>query len=469
MNEKKEQLRDALGRLSLTQAARLAHALELQRSLGTETLPTETVLEGVRPLLRDARPGRAPSVGRLVCSGFEEFLSDHDDDPRIEGLIPRRSIRPWWTAARYVAADQITALTQQLRTLLASNPSASLDAFRDAVQQAAAGWAAAIDARLEKPKRDPQLVKLLAGPLADDACAIARILPNAPRINATMTALTALLELLQRMDHGRITDLAPEGVSLLKQHYLALSESHSTDARYLALAVTNRLKQPCQILRLAHALTWKTTDTLVANSEFACIGGRLIGDLQRLSRTIVTSATRRKTLPPAEELRHPIAAYMEQAEALLKEIDLRRESAWGEAILRTRAKLADVLDHGLLELYAQIVLAAMPQPMGKRDMSEAMVGDTEAAFEAAQLIALLAHRGQRHGFAQAARDTLNALGPELERRADEALRLLQKEPRRAETLQPQLEAAAKLFDVVIAEGRSHVLLRQIANALRASA
>jgi hypothetical protein len=469
MDKKKEQLRDALGRLSLTQATRLAHALELQRSLGTETLPTETVLEGVRPRLRDARPGRAPSICRLVCSGFEEFLSDHDDEPRVEGLIPRRSIKPWWTAARHVAADQIAALTAQLRMLLARHPSTSLDVFRDEVQHAAGGWAATIVAGLDKPKRDPQLVRLLSGPLADDARAIAQILPLAPCINATMTALTALLDFLQRVDHGRITDLVPEGVSLLKEQYLALSESHGTDARYLALAVTNRLKQPCQILRLAHALTWKTTDTLVANSEFACIGGRLIGDLQRLSRMIVTSATRRKTLPPPEELSQPIAAYMEQAEALLKEIDLRRESAWGEAILRTRAKLAEVLDHGLLELYAQLVLAAMPQPAGKRDLSATSYGDVEIAFEATQLIALLAHRGQRHGFAQAARDTLNALGPELERRADEALRLLQKEPHRAEALQPQLEAAAKLFDVVIAEGRSHVLLRQIANALRASA
>lgn len=472
MEKKNEQLREALGRLSVGQAATLARALELQRTLGTETLPTETVLDGMRPLLRNARPQRAPTICRLVCDGFKEFLIDRRDDPRVAGLIPRSSIRPWWTAIRYVAADQIAALTTELRTLLAANPAAPIDGFTHAVQQAAADWAAKIIGELNKLKPDAQLRKLLAGPLADDAQAIARILPMAQPIAVALESLTDLLKRLHLMDNARFADLSPEGVMLLKQHYVALSESHGTDACFLALAVMNRLARPCQILRLAGALSWKPTDdTLVSNTEFSCVGGRLVGNLQRLSREIVKLVSARKVLPPPEELRLLTGTYMEEAEALLNEIGFRRDSAWGEAILRTRAALADAFDRVFLKRYALMILEAMPQLPRESDKPAAPEASApvDTALAAARFIALLAQRGQRHGFAQSAREALNMLNAELEQRANAALRTLQREPRSIETLRPQLEAAAKLFDIVAEEGRGLILLRQMDNALRASA
>jgi hypothetical protein len=458
--EKKDQLHTALGRLSVRQAAKLAHAVELQRTLGRETLPTELVLDGVRPLLRDARAKRAPTICRLICNGLEEFLTDRSDEPRVAGLVPRKSIGPWWAALWHVAKDEIAALTVRLRSLLATEPASPLDAFTHDVQRAAAGWAATIVAELDKPKPDPNLKKHLRGALADDARAIAGILPLAQPIATAVKALTILLERLRLMDGERIVDLAPEGVTFLKQYYVALSESHGTDARYLALAVTNRLVQPCQILRLARALSWKPTDTLVAYTEFSCVGGRLIGDLQHMSRAIVTLVSHRNALPAAEELSRQLSRYMEDAESLLNEIGFRRDSPWGEAILRTRADLAVALDRALLQGFAESILATVPDDGEAAPDAGANV---ETAIQSARFIQLLAQRGQRHGFA------LAVLGTELELKINHALRKLHQDPRGAGSLSQQLEAAAKLFDVVFEEGRGALLLRQIGNARRASA
>jgi hypothetical protein len=468
--DKNEKLHEALGRLSAQEAATLAQAVELQRSLGTETLPTNAILDVVRPRLRDARPRRHPTVFRLICNAFDEFLTDRRDEPRIAGLIPRKSVGPWRAVLWHIAKDEIAALTIKLRSTLAKDPRAPLDALEREIQQSAARWAALVVADLNKPKPDPVLKKQLRGALADDARAIARILPVAQPIAAAMRALTVLLERFHLMDGDRILDLAPDGVTLLKQHYLALSNSHGADAFYLALAVTNRLARPYQILRLARALSWKPTETLVANTEFSYVGGRLIGDLQRLSREIVAMVSHRHRLPPAEDLGRNIGHYMEEAEALLNEIGFRRDSAWGEAILQTRNDLAAVLHEKLLQRFGQNILAMMP--LAPRDgfvpdSAEAR-GNLEAALQSARLIQLLAQRGHRHGFAQAARETLNGLRIELERRANSVLGELKRDPD-AVALRPQLEAVEKLFDVVFEEGRGALLLRQMSLALRASA
>jgi hypothetical protein len=273
------------------------------------------------------------------------------------------------------------------------------------------------------------------------------------------------------MDGERIVDLAPEAVTLLKQYYVALSASHGTDARYLALAVTNRLVQPCQILRLARALSWKPTDSLVANTEFGCVGGRLIGDLQHMSRAVMVLVSHRNALPPSEELSRRISRYMGEAESLLNEIGFRRDSPWGEAILRTRADLATALDRTLLQRFAQNVLAVTPDAHRDGDPKAAAdaAANVEIALQSARFMQLLAQRGQRHGFALAASDTLHALGTELELRTNSALKRLQQHPRGAGTLPQQLEALATLFDVVFEDGRGRLLLRQIGNARRASA
>ena len=460
--DKNEKLHEALGRLSAREAAALAQAVELQRSLGAETLPTNAILDSVRPHLRDARPKRPPTVFRLICNGFDEFLTDRRDEPRIAGLIPRKSIGPWRAALWHVAKDEIAALTIKLRSALAKDPRAPFDALEREIQQAAARWAALVVADLNKPKPDPMLKKHLRGALADDARAIARILPVAQPIAAALRALTVLLERFHLMDGERILDLAPDGVTLLQQHYLALSNSHGADAFYLALAVTNRLARPYQILRLARALSWKPTETLIANTEFAYVGGRLIGDLQRMSREIVAMVIHRHRLPPPDELGRSISRYMEEAEALLNEIGFRRDSVWGEAILQTRNDLAAVLHEKLLQRFGQSILAIMPLDArdGAMPDNDAAGGNLETALQSARLIQLLAQRGHRHGFAQAARDTLSSLGIELERRANSALRELKRDPDAA-GLRPQLAAAAKLFDVVFEEGRGELLLRQM--------
>src|SRR5260370_24788700 len=62
-----------------------------------------------------------------------------------------------------------------------------------------------------------------------------------------------------------------------------------------------------------------------------------------------------------DRLRELTGRYVECAEGLLGEIDLRRDSEWGEALLRSRGKMRDTLEEDRLETAAEAILAIVPE------------------------------------------------------------------------------------------------------------
>jgi hypothetical protein len=469
--DKAAQIGNALERLNAKQAAALAHTVELQRASGSEALPTNAILEALRPRLREERPPRVPDLRRLVVTGFEEFLADRADDPRIDGLIPRTVIAPWWNAVRRLAPTGVEAMAARLKAAIAIDPVAGPAGLQADLHQEAAQWAARVTAELAKPKPDAEVKKLLRGAFADDAKVIAEVLTIAKPLSGAIRAMTRVLGHLNLIEGRRITELAPDAITSLKQNYVALSESHGMSARFLALAVLNRLAQPNQILRLGRALSWKANDSLVSNTEFGCVGARLIAELQLASRDIAAQVARRNSLPAPDELSQRLARYFVECESLLAEMGLRRDSQWGEAILKSRAIAADAIDGSVLARYTQTALAVMPQiQRGQADPAVTPARETiTTALAVVNLLQLLLQRGQRHGFGQAARETIEELGAEIEARAADLIGGLHETPAHVATIEAQIEAAAKLCDVLFDDGRGQLMRRRFANAMRASA
>jgi hypothetical protein len=467
--EKLAQLQATLGRLSPEQAGQLARTVELDRALGKEALPSTAILDSLRPVLRVARPPRVPTLCRLVCNGLEEFLTDRWDEPRLHGLIPRRSIMPWWQAAIRVAGDEIAALEARLRAELRIAPTPSLEPLQNDAQAAAIRWCEAILAALDKPKPDPVLRRLISSFVAEDIAVIAEVLSVTRSLAQSVRSVMRVASLLGVAELGRLKDLPPDCVTQLKQQYLDFTEQHGTKARYLALAVLNRLDQPRQILRLARALSWKSDDTLVANTEFAAVGSRLIGEIERLARSIVALRNAsRNTPPPAHTLRLIITHYLEEAEGMLSEIGLRRDSPWGGAILKTRNEIAEALDREFLDRYAQRALHILPLDRhGESNLIELPSAEAiEEAIDIARLLHQLMQRGQRHGFGQTARETIGALDEALEQRVLRLCAAAQKNPGQAAALEAQAEAGAEFCRALFDSARAEAIGRRVTAALR---
>lgn len=470
--DKAEQLQSVIGKLSPQQTTELARAVELERALGRDGLPSAPILDALRPSLRVAKPPRVPTLQRLICAGVEDFLTDRIDDPRLEGLLPRSSLQPWWLAIRFIAGPQIDALETQFREMLATAP-ANLDAFQAEAQESAACWTAMAMAELAKPKPPLALRKLLTQLIARDAEMIGRVLGVAQPLGAAMKALHRIAARLNLIEDGRITDLSSDCVTLLKQQFLAISDRHGVDARFLPLAVLNRLVQPRQILRLGRALSWKANDALVANTEFYCVGARLIGEVERLARSLLVLVPRRGTLPSPTLLGTALVQYLDESEGVLSEIGVRRDSPWGAAILQTRSDVADALDSDFLDRYAQQVLATMPISDRHRrlpELAEAPSPDIlRAAHEAAVFLRLLTQRGQRHGFAKSAHETLEHLAEEIDDRITGLCEAARHSPVYAPVIEAQARAAAELCDELFEDRRSEALMQRVIKALRAPA
>ncbi|HWE76364.1 MAG TPA: hypothetical protein VG328_24595 [Stellaceae bacterium] len=472
--DKAAQLQTVLGRLSSPQAAELARAVELDRALGrvVESMPSEAILEALRPMLRIAKPPRVPTLQRLICVGFEDFLTDHDDDPRLEGLIPRASLSRWWQAIEMIAGDEVRAFETRLREQLGA-VAPHLETLQHEAWEAAARWSAAVVAELANSKPPLALRKLLPAPAARDVDVIAHVLAIAKPLNAAMKTLLRISARLNLLEERRITDLAPDCITLLKKEYLALSESHGMDARFLALAVLNRLQHSHQILRLGRALSWKPNDTLVANTEFFCVGARLIGEVERDARAILLQMPRRGPLPSPHALGASLVHYLDESEGVLKEIGVRRDSPWGIALLKSRTNIADALDESFLDRCAALILALLPQveypghgPDLSAPPSRATIG---LANEAASFLKLLTQRGERHGFAKTAHEAINTLAEEVDARISDLCGTVRTTPDRAAVIEAQARAVAELYGELFDHERSTVLMRQITLALHAPA
>jgi hypothetical protein len=472
--DKAAQLQTVLGRLSPQQATELARTVELTRALGreVEAMPSAPILDALRPALRLAKPPRIPSLQRLICTGFEDFLTDRNDDPRLEGLIPRASIPRWWQAVALIAGSEVQALEARLREQLTA-PAPHIEALQNEAWEAAVRWSTALGAELAKPKPPLALRKLLPELVARDVDVIAHVLAIARPLNTTMKTLQRVAYRLNLLEERQVTDLVPDCITLLKKEYLALSETHGMDARFLALGVLNRLQHSHQILRFGRALSWKPNDTLVANTELFCVGARLIGEVERSARVLLLQMPRRGPLSSPGQLGAALVHYLDESEGVLREIGVRRDSPWGMAILRTRTDVADALDENFLGRFVALVLALLPQaehPARGPDLSAAPSRETiTLAREAAGFLKLLTQRGERHGFAKPAHEAIEALAEEIDDRIDDLCDAAPLAIASAAVIEAQARATAELCDELFDDDRSTQLMRRVTAALRAPA
>ncbi len=474
--DKAEKLKQVLARLSTGQATAVARGVETERVLGQETLPSEAILAALRPQLRHAGAKRVPTLCRLACSRFEDFLSDRRDAPRRPGLIPRATIDPWWRALQHVAAGEIRDFEAELKQLVARNDEDGVTLLGETMARAARGWTEGVLAQLERRRPDAALKKLLADPLLrTDLQEIARVLPLGSAVKNGIDAVVRVAAEHGEAQGRRLTDLGPETVTEAKLHYLRLSDAFGLDARYFALGLLNRLEPAWTILRLGRALSWKSNDSMVRDTEFGIVGERLIIDLQQQARDIVTLAQTREASLKLAQLRAWLADYIGNAEGLLGEFGFRRDSVWGEAILRTRGEISRAVTADLLSI-GETALAVLPQmerakarrtlpaPDLTRSPDSAAI---TAALDAARFLAFLLKHGSRHGFGVAARETVEHVGGEIERRATLLLEELRGAPQ-SPAIPMQLEAAKQVADILFEDGRGDLLLRRLRNAQTAA-
>jgi hypothetical protein len=484
MDQKSEQLKGLLNTLPTNEAVALARKLETQRALGQEALPAETVLAILRPQLRRVRPQRVPSLCRLACAGFEDFLVDRVDDPRLPGLIPRSAIIPWWQALERMAPAELKVFGADFARLVAANDAQGLERLGQRLRDAARGWTEAVIAGFKSRRlADAVTRKALSDiGLQADFAEIARILAIAEPLRQAIDAVIAVAVRNGQAQGRGISDFSADTVTAAKQQYLRFAEIAGFDSRYFALGLMNRLERPWYVLRLGRALSWKPTDALLQDTELGIIGQRLIHDIAVVVREIEGLMPSRRGRSPQTtdyaRLHQMMSRYIEHAEGMLSEFGFRRDSDWGEQILETRAALSRALGQDRLTLVAEAPLALLPLKRGVSarglasddpDLATAPTPEAlEQALRAAKLLLLLMQKGGRHGLSSPARITIEELGIEIDNRAAKLYDELARNPSH-EVAAAQLAAVIKVAEVLFEDGRAAVMTRRLVNMQRSAA
>jgi hypothetical protein len=475
--EKATKLRQLLARLSSRQASAVARGVETERALGQKTLPSDAILEALRPQLRLANAKRVPTLHRLTCAAFEDFLSDRNDDPRPPGVIARAALEPWWQALTRVAGAEMAEFEAELRALVARDDEAGMQLLGDTVARAARGWTEGILAQLGSRHCDPALKKLFTDPLLlVDLREIARVLPLGGAVKLGIDAVIRVASQNGEAQGRRLSELGPATLNEAKHQYRRLSDAFGLDASYFALGLLNKLERAWAILRLGRALSWKPNDALVRDTEFGIVGERLIADLQRQAREIVAAACRRDAVDALPSLQVRLGAYIEDAEGLLGEFGFRRDSPWGEAILATRAEVARAVADGLAPRIGEAVLEVLPQMQRAGARRLVSVPDLASmpeprtigrAQSGARFLRFLLQRGARHGLGVAARAVAERVGEELDRRATQLLDELRGAPQNP-VIPAQIAAAQQVLEALFEDGRGELLGRRLRNAQAAA-
>jgi hypothetical protein len=475
--EKLKKLRQFLAGLSSRQAAAVARGVETERALGQKALPSTVILDALRPQLRETEVKRVPDLRRLVCAGFEDFLTDRNDDPRPPGVIARAALDPWWRALQHVAGAELLGFDEELRQLTARADETGVAFLADTLARAARGWTEGILAQLGSRQGDPALKRLFGDPLLlVDLQEIARVLPLGGAVRDGIDAVIRVARQNGEAQGRRLADLGPASVTEAKQQYLRLSDAFGVDACYFALGLLNKLERAWAILRLGRALSWKPNDAMVRESEFGVIGERLIADLQNQARDIGALARGREALQRLPELQALLADYFEDAEGLLGEFGFRRDSAWGEGILATRNDIARAVAAGLVPRVADAVLGVLPQTQRAGARRVLSVPDlawlpdsvtTGRALDGARFLKFLLQRGSRHGLTTAAREAAEYVGAEMDRRTTQLLDEFKIAPENV-AIPAQIRTAQQVADELFDDGRGELLARRLRNAQAAA-
>jgi len=344
-DEKTRVLTAFLGTLPEALALRLAKAVEMDRLAEGKALPHDVILEGLRPILRNAVGiERTPTPLRLFCQPFEDLLTSHFRKEKLIGRIPISSIATVWdwlsdTLLRDAMAEYVAATRADILGCRLANANARAQEFWKTSS------AAILSALSTEAGRKNARAALGGDPIVADAREMALLLSIGPQI----------VELQKRLPN-QTPALSDEMMRPLRAIYDAVIVDVPDAAPYVAVVAMNRLARPWEALRLPLAISRQTQDTLISSTDMGLVGEILFSEIE--THAVAIRSTR-QPLFDADDLVMHIAIFAKLSGGMVKEVEIRRDGRWGQRILKDRAALAEVMD-GYMKRAPREILAALP-------------------------------------------------------------------------------------------------------------
>jgi hypothetical protein len=341
---KAQQLRGLLGALPPQVASRLAKAVEIDRLNEGQSLPHETILEGLRPVLRGNAADRAPTPLRLFCQPFEDLLTVVQRKQKQQGRIARGSIMPVWNwVTQTLVPKEASAFSIGVKTAVMAGRNDEAFAY------AAAFWttaAQAIRAALESERGRKTARAALDGAI---------VVEDAREMAVLLSVGNEIIDLQTKFPKP-FPSLTDDHVWKLRETYDRLAVASPEAAPYVAVVAMQRLERPWEALKLPMLVTRQTQDTLISSTDMGLVGEILFGDIEYYTSAIRAA---RPVQFNADELVGHLIGFTTLSTGMVKSIELRRDGKWGQRLLADRAAVAEVMD-GFMERAPKEIFAGLP-------------------------------------------------------------------------------------------------------------
>jgi len=157
--EKKGKLKKFLTALGDNELRALTRAIEYGRSISIEDIPSDDILELIRPALADLQPEHLPKLPRVLCEPCEDFFISFPPDVKRPGQVPRSIIGTFTEMTRQLLGQTADNREQEMIAAFVAGDWSSLN---DLKMQFWTDVAEVWDTRFEKGV-DEELRKSLGG------------------------------------------------------------------------------------------------------------------------------------------------------------------------------------------------------------------------------------------------------------------------------------------------------------------
>lgn len=450
-NEKSGLLKSFLGTLPEQAVSKLAQAVEVDRLMDGQALPHEAILTGLRRYLHTASRTLTPL--RLFSRPFEDLLESGPRQPKQKGVIARGSVVPVWNwLSTVLLPDQAQSYFQTAKAQILAGK--LLEAQITARQFGRQAGQAMREALSTGPGLAAAKRKLKPDEIAD-AGEMALLLIESEEIAK-----------IQDRVPKPLPHLSEEILWQLRESYDALIARNPDVAPFVAVVAMNRLKRPCEALRLPLMICRQTGDALISRTDMGLVGEILFARMDAFKAQIM--AVRHPAFE-VETLLAAVQGFAELSSAVVKEIEMRRDGEWGQRLLKDRAAVGQVMD-GLMDRSIKEFAAVLPMQKGTADFSRPANAERRAlALDYSRLVAGTRDSAAAACFAAKQKRAAEELCNHLRRYIDDAVREIRASggEKRA-TIESQLQYCAELAAILFSEEDAD-LIRRRARAAQAAA
>lgn len=443
LSDKSAVLQNFLGTLPEQAAAKLAHAIEMDRLADGKALPHEAILMGLRPSLRQSLgSARTKTPLRLFCQPFEDLLISEPRRAKQKGILARSSVVPMFSWLGMLLPNETNSYCRDVKTLVLAKDEDG------ALAKAIGFWTMAGPAMREALAKDAKAArKMLKPDEMEDASEIALLISEGEEMLKVQAVLPR--------PPARITD---EILWQLRDSYDALVRRNPDVAPYVAVIAMNRLQRPWEALRLPLMVSRQTGDTLISKTDMGLVGEILFGRMDALQAAIMATRT---VAFDAETLLAQVAGFSELSSSVVKEIEVRRNGEWGQRLLKDRAAVGNVMD-AFMERAVKEISAALPIQKGASDITRQVAPEKRAsALNYARLVGGARNFAAAASFAAKHKAVSEEIAHHLRRYVEDAVRELKGEGERRAAAEFQLNYCAELAQVLLSPEEAELIRRRV--------